>query len=392
MVLGWLRKKRETRRVVLSLVAGVAISSGSMVWAQAAKTMLVEPPVPLLPQQAGDWVRQADGAAATTLAANDPKLETVLTEDGLKRSEQAVYRLKGLGPAIAVTARQFVDATGAHAAYSYFEGAGSAYRGVGLGEETSQSGDHYLFRSGASVVDATGGHGAKVEELLNRIQVGLPKVSGPKGIAPTLPTLLPQKGLERSSVKYALGPVSYGAMGGALPGEILGFDKAAEALTAKYIGRGKLTMLLYPTPEIAGDRLRAIEAEIHRQGKQAGTVVMRRAGTLVTVTTGEWPVAEAKALVEGIHPKVELTWNKQMPQEFHTEVRKTYSLLSSIAIFCSFGALGAIVLGLSLGAGRAAIRVLQGKPAATEPEFLRIDLSGRPSPIRADGTGAGSKG
>ena len=391
MVLGWLRKKHETRRVVLSLVACAAISSGSMVWGQSTKTMLVEPPAPLLPQQVGDWARQSDGAAAAP-TANDPKLETVLNEDGLKRSEQAVYRLKGSGPTITVTARQFVDATGAHAAYSYFEGPGSAYRGVGLGEETSQSGDHYLFRSGASVVDAAGGHGAKVEELLNRIQVGLPKVSGPKGIAPMLPTLLPQKGLERSSVKYALGPVSYDAMGGALPGAILGFDKAAEALTAKYMGRGKLTMLLYPTPEIAGDRLRAIEAEIHRQGEQAGTVVMRRAGTLVTVTTGEWPLAEAKALVEGIRPKVELTWNKQMPQEFHGEVRKTYSLLSSIAIFCGFGALAAVVLGLSLGAGRAAVRVLQGKPAATEPEFLRIDLSGKPSPIRAEAGRTPSEG
>jgi hypothetical protein len=203
---------------------------------------------------------------------------------------------------------------------------------------------------------------------------------------------LPAKGLDRDSVKYALGPVSYDAMGGVLPGSILGFDKAAEALTAKYAGRGKLTMLLYPTPEIAGDRLRAIEQEIHQKGKAAGTVVMRRSGNLLMITTGDWNMAEAKALVQGIHPHLEVTWNKPMPPEFHTEVRKTYSLLSSIAIFCGFGALAAVVLGLSLGAGRAAIRVLQGKPAATEPEFLRIDLSGRQSPIRAEGPGAGSQG
>jgi hypothetical protein len=35
-----------------------------------------------------------------------------------------------------------------------------------------------------------------------------------------------------------------------------------------------------------------------------------------------------------------------------------------------------VVLALFLGGGRAAIRVMQGKPAATEPEFLHIDLSG----------------
>ncbi|MEG9437917.1 hypothetical protein JAO29_17355 [Edaphobacter sp. HDX4] len=375
------------RHMVWVCLAGASISC----WGQGGKTMLVEPPAPLLPQQAGDWVRQ-DVSAAPATVETDPKLDSVLKEDGLKRDEEAVYRVGNAGPTVRVTARQFVDATGAHAAYDYFKKPGSAYRGIGVGDETSLNGDRYLFRSGASVVVADGDKGARMEALLNRIQVGLPKVSGPKGIAPTLPTLLPPKGLEHDSVKYAVGPVSYEATGGALPGSILGFEKAAEAVTAKYAGRGKLTMLLYPTPEIAGDRLRAVEKEIHDEGKSAGTVVMRRAGNLLMLTTGEWGLAEAKALVQGIHPRVEVTWNKPMPPQFHTEVRKTYSLLSSIAIFCGFGALAAVVLGLSLGAGRAAVRVLQGKPAAMEPEFLRIDLSGRPSPIQMDGGSGSSQG
>jgi hypothetical protein len=373
------------RKFLMFCLAGATVSC----WAQGAKTMLVEPPAPLLPQQAGEWVRQ-DGAS-TPEPASDQKLSTVMNEDGLKRNEQAAYRLGSSGPIVKVTARQFVDATGAHAAYDYLERPPSAYRGVRVGDETSQNGDHYLYRSGTSVVEADGQHGPKVEALLNRIQIGLPKIGGPKGIAPSLPTLLPAKGLERDSVKYALGPVSYDATGGVLPGAIVGFDKAAEALTARYAGKGKLTMLLYPTPQIAGDRLRAIEQEIHKEGKAAGTVVIRRAGNLLIMTTGEWGMAEAKALVQGVHPRMEVTWNKPMPPEFHTEVRKTYSLLSSIAIFCGFGALAAVVLGLSLGAGRAAIRVLQGKPAATEPEFLRIDLSGAPAPIRADGPGRGTQ-
>jgi len=48
----------------------------------------------------------------------------------------------------------------------------------------------------------------------------------------------------------------------------------------------------------------------------------------------------------------------------------------SITIFCCLAFLAAIVLALFLGGGRAMIRMMQGKPAATEPEFLRIDLSG----------------
>ena len=51
-----------------------------------------------------------------------------------------------------------------------------------------------------------------------------------------------------------------------------------------------------------------------------------------------------------------------------------------------------VVLALFFGGARAAIRVMQGKPAATEPEFLRIDLSGRPTRIQPDGPGANPQG
>ena len=87
-------------------------------------------------------------------------------------------------------------------------------------------------------------------------------------------------------------------------------------------------------------------------------------------------------MVHGIHLREVMSWNRPLPLDFHTEVTKTYSLLTSIVIFCCMGALAAIVLGLFFGAGRAAIRVMQGKPAASEPEFLRIDLSGSSSKLQ----------
>jgi hypothetical protein len=149
---------------------------------------------------------------------------------------------------------------------------------------------------------------------------------------------------------------------------------------------------MFPTPQIAGDRGRAIADDLTQQGAAAGTVKLRREGPLLLLTTGGWNPSEAKAIVDGIHLRNELTWNKSVPPEFHTEIRKTVSLLTGILIFCGLGALAAIVLGLFFGGGRAAIRVLQGKPAATEPEFLRIDLSGRPKPIHSELPPAGSQG
>lgn len=373
------RTVRVAQGIAWTWIVGAAVAAG----AQQAKTTLVEPPAPLFPQQVGEWVRQPDTGASVA----DAKTDAILKEDGLTRDEHAVYRAGSSGPSITVTARQFVDATGAHAAYSFYQKTGSTYRGTGLGSETSAVGNGYLFRSGASLVEAAGGRGPKVEALLEGIETRLPKIAGPRGLSPVLPTYLPAKGLDRETVKYALGPVSYEAMGGVLPGAILGFDKAAEAVTAKYAGKGKLTMLIYPTPQIAGDRLRAIEAEVHPRGQGMGTVVLRREGPLVLMTSGQWALSEAKSLVEGIHPRAEVTWNKQMEPEFHAEVGKTYSLLTSILIFCGFGALAAVILGLFLGAGRAGWRVLHGKPAAAEPEFLRIDLSGEPSAIRTEGAG-----
>ena len=163
-------------------------------------------------------------------------------------------------------------------------------------------------------------------------------------------------------------------MGGVLPADLVGFDKSAEAVTAKTNSGGVLTLLLYPTPEIAGDHLRMIEQTMAQRGAAAGTVTLRREGPLVAMTSGNWKAETAQATVDGIHLRSEVTFDKPMPVEFHAEVRKTYSLLMNIVIFSGIGFLAALVLGLFFGGGRALIRVMQGKPAASEPEFLRIDL------------------
>ncbi len=275
-----------------------------------------------------------------------------------------------------MTVYQFDDATGAYAAYSYLK---------------KSSADHVMLSGVSVMVSNLKLYPESAAALLKTVQVGLPKIGGTKALPPLLPTYLPAQGLKRETVKYALGPLGYQAIGGVLPPEIIGFDKAAE-VTAKYEGKGTLTMLLFPTPQIAADHGRQIETEMNRQGASAGTVKLRREGPLVLMTTGAWKPAEAQEMVENIHLRKELTWNKPMPPEFHSEVRKTVSLLTSILLFCGLGALAAVVIALFLGGARAAIRVMQGKPAATEPEFLRIDLSGRPARIQPDGSGANPQG
>jgi Family of unknown function (DUF6599) len=366
-------------RVMSRVLLGVMLVGASAVssHAQEAKTILAMPPTPLLPESLRTGPDHDAGNGAPSWSGADAP---ILVEDGIRRYERGTAQSPvshGATTSGTITVYQFDDATGAYAAYSYLRKSG---------------GDRVTLSGVSVVVSNLKLYPESAAALLKTVQVGLPKVGGTKGLPPLLPTYLPAKGLQHDTVKYALGPVGYQAMGAAVPPEIIGFDKAAEVVTAKYEGKGMLTMLLYPTPQIAGEHGRQIETEMNRQGAAAGTVKLRREGPLVLLTTGAWKPAEAQEMVENIHLRNELTWNKPMPPEFHAEVRKTVSLLTSIAVFCGLGALAAVVLALFFGGARAAIRVMQGKPAATEPEFLRIDLSGRPARIQPDGSGANQQG
>jgi hypothetical protein len=385
-----------------SLFLGTALygqaAAGGAAGAKPAVT-LVEPATPLLPKQFGAWQQSTvDGAAGvdpsvTANDANDGAWKAALTEDGVLRVDAERYTRTGSNETAVLKAYEFGDATGAFAAYTYLrkptdrpataeylaqlETQGSAKTVAALrlhqSQEAVTEGNTMLLWEGRTVVLAEFQGERRFADLQGLIPM-LPKVGGPKGLAPMLPTLLPTKGLQAETLKYALGPSSYQAMGGVLPGGIVGFDKSAEVATAKYAGKGTLTLLLYPTPQISGEHGRQIVAEMNREGASAGTVKLRREGPLLALTTGAWTAAEAQRMVEGIHLHDELSWNKPFPVDFHSEVRKTASLLSNILILTGVLFLAAVILALFFGGGRALIRVMQGKPAATEPEFLHIDL------------------
>ncbi|HKO17833.1 MAG TPA: DUF6599 family protein [Acidobacteriaceae bacterium] len=336
--------------------------------------MLVEPPAPLLPATLDKLSRVSEGDIGDGLGSVDPAQAPVLKEDGLRRFAQSDYspsQNKDAHPHANIAVYQFTDVSGAISGYDYFAKPGM--RPEKLGDTAASSGDELVMRSGKNVVlEHWKGGREEMPAVTRELIEHLPKATGNAGLSPLLPTMLPAKGLEPESIKYALGPVGYKAMGGAVPEQAVGFQKSAEAVTAKYKGGGELTLVLYPTPQIAGEFAHDIQSSL----SNASGFKLRREGPLVALATGGWPAGQAQKMVDGVHLRTELSFDKPMPLEFHTEVQKTYSLLESIAIFCGLGALAAVVLGLFFGGGRALIRVMQGKPAATEPEFLRIDLRG----------------
>jgi hypothetical protein len=173
------------------------------------------------------------------------------------------------------------------------------------------------------------------------------------------------------SVRYALGPATYAAEGGVLPARSLGWEKSAEAVTARYEdGRGKetVTLLLYPTPKIAEGFAKYV------QGYAGPNAKVRREAELVMLAQGTFSADEAQRMLENIHLKQQVSIDRDMPPVFQAEVSKTASLLVNIVVLSGVLILTAVLLGVFLGGGRAAIRVMRGKSAAVEPEFLSLHL------------------
>ncbi len=348
------------------------------------KMTLVEPPGPLLPLS--DTLMAA--SPEHPVPDDSAEAQAILKEDGLTRSEAAVplaaaSSKPGVGGWVRVY--EFGDATGAFSAFTYFRMAPNVVAGRSRTDSRS-SGMERVYQMGTSVVRARLTlYPESADALLGKIDTGLPKVSGRRGLAPLLPTMLPPEAggakLDPASVRYALGPIAYKAMGGLLPPDVLGWDKSLEVATAGYTGKGgkgTLTLLMYPTPQISGDRGRAVEQAVNAQLATLGMVKMRRVGPLVGVTSGSLKAEQAEALVQALHLQEIVTFDQKQPLEFHAEVRKTATLLQQIAIFTGVLMIAAVVIAVFLGGARAGIRVLRGKSAASDPEFLTIDLRDGP--------------
>jgi hypothetical protein len=326
---------------------------------------VVSVPVPLLPQSFGEWKAAAKSEAATPAWSLVNVDKNALEECGPQRSQTADYALGARR--LHVEAVEFNDATGAYSAFTL-----ALRPGLKVGKEiaaaTAVGDGGVLFETGSSIALAYPATAADVSEL-KKLADAMPKVSGPRSQQPLLPTFLPAKGLVSGSLRYVVGPQSYSAIGGTLDAGKLGWEKSAEAAVAEYAdrrGKETLTLLLYPTPQIAAEHTRALET-------QTG-IKTRREGEMVMVAAGTFGADDAQTMIDGVHLRSEVTFDKAMPPVFETEVKKTYSLLSSILVFCGVGTLASVLLGLFLGGGRALFRVMRGKDAATDAEFLSLHL------------------
>jgi hypothetical protein len=376
------------RRGVVGGVVAVGMCVGG--WGQASTTVTVGAG-PLLPASFGEWKAagaDARGPYAVSLATLN---KAALEEDAPQRSE--VHGYQSMDGLLRVEAIEFADRTGAFSAFTLAHQAGMR-DGHEVGMVDAVGNGVVLIQQGATLVLAQPvrltGVGTKDEAELSDLRglvKLLPKAMGNRGAAPLLPTLVLADGLVKGSVRYALGAESYAAEGGVLPANSLEWNKDAEAVTAQYAderGRETLTLLLYPTPEIAGAIAKSIEGGMAGMGPQFGAAKVRREGEMVVLASGSFSAEQAQRMVDTVHLKQQVSIDKAMGPTFHAQVQTTVSLLKNIVILSGILMLASILLAAFLGGGRALVRVMRGKPATGESEFLSLHLAAQNKPARFD--------
>ncbi|MGI4830513.1 MAG: DUF6599 family protein [Janthinobacterium lividum] len=359
-------------------VGSPAFAQGSQP-AKTAQTAVALAPL-LLPNGFGSWKSTTDITAPTAepafSLANGNK--AALEECGPVRSAVQNYTDSASGSAgrtLHIEAVEFKDASGALAALSMLSQPGM-HEVKALGSHALQGDGGILFTSGAALAVAFPATAADLPALESMESV-MPKPVGSQALLPLLPTLLPTRGLTPGTLRYALGPQSYMADGGVLPANSLGWEQSGEAVTAKYNdrrGAETLTLLLYPTPTIAGAHLRNIESMLPGLGPSFAHAKARREGSMIAVASGSLSPDAAQALVENTHLRQIVSTDKAMVTPEVVETRKTFGTLANTIILSGVLFIAAVCIAIFLGGGRALIRVLQGKPAATETEFLSLHL------------------
>ena len=360
---------------VCFLVAGLSANA-------ALKAKPADALPPLLPTSFSAWDQTATPKSSPSPDVADAGNAAVLKECGFQRFLTANYtRDDGK---LAVKVMQFSDASGAYSAFTYYRQPRMQPESIGAGG--AFDGARVLFWQGNLVVDAAFNHlTAMSASEMRDLAEQLPQPGGSAGIRPNIDNYLPPQHLDHKSIRYALGPQTYTLGGGVLPIALVDFARGAEVATAQYDvvdGTGTMTLIEYPTPQIAMDREAAaknyLKAGNSSQNSWTQALVssnqaalqVRRSGVLVAVTSGDFSAAEVQNVIGHLHYEADVTWNN--PNGYISEASKMGRLV--VGIFTLIGILGgtAIFIGFFFGGGRALLRRMRGKSASAFDETTEI--------------------
>jgi hypothetical protein len=325
----------------------------------------------MLPKQFGGWQTSGPVKTSTDPAIADPINPALLKEYGFTDFESANY-VRDDGRKLSIKVARFNDATGAYGAFTFYRMPQMIVEKIG--DQATSLNERVLFMRGNILVDAVFGKlSAMSAAELRELASALPLPAGNAANAPNLPSYLPRQSLEGNSVKYILGPIALQKLNAPIAPELVDFGAGAEVVQGNYNssgGEATLLVVSYPTPQIAAEHLRRLDAS---RGP-SNTYLERRSGPIVAVVAGPLSQSEAKSLLASVNYDADVTWNENT---HFTRKDNLANLLVNIIILCGIILGFALVAGLAFGGLRVLLKRMlpeRGFARGSDMEFISLQL------------------
>jgi hypothetical protein len=358
---------------------------------------------PILPRQFAGWQMQGAVRASKDAAVADPTNAALLKEYGFTDLEAATYQSDD-GRTLKLRAARFSDASGAFGAYTFYVQPAMAREEIG--DQGASLDQRVLFYRGHIVVEAVFSKLSVMSAASLRELAGvLPRPGGNAGNLPPILAFMPHHGYATNSEKYAEGPLGLGAIASPLPAGLVDFGASPEVVLGQYStpnGEATLMLIEYPTPALAAEHLRRIDAANHAAQPEAGVATVesvgpffdKRTGPIVAIAAGPLSQSDAQTLLGAVNWDASVTWNENT--YFDRKDNIANLLVNIILLSMIVGAIS-LAAGVAFGGARVLLRRFFPGPVfgrEDQTEFISLRLEGAPedSPARPQAATESSKG
>jgi hypothetical protein len=382
-----MRSSKSQLFFAIVVVASVAFASGPGATAAAP---------PILPKQFAGWQIEGAAQASKDAAAADPTNAALLKEYGFTDFESATYQSDD-GRTLKIRAARFADASGAFGAYTYYLQPGMAREEIG--DQGASADRRVLFYRGHILVDAVFSQLSVMSAAgLRELAGALPRPAGNAGNLPPILAFMPHRGYQANTEKYAEGPLGLGAASSPLAADVVDFAANPEVVLGQYStpsGEATLMLIEYPTPALAAEHLRRIDAAHHAAQPQPGVEAVenvgpffdKRTGPIVAIAAGPLSQSDAQTLLGAVNYEASVTWNENT---YFDKKNNIANLLVNIILLCIMVGAISLAAGVAFGGARVLLRRYFPGPVfgrADQTEFISLDLA---DPVQRGSQGPGS--
>jgi hypothetical protein len=304
----------------------------------------------------------------------------LLSAPAFRRGQARTYDVAG-GAQLRIEVMSLTDSRAAYSLLSLARG-GPLEAGV-LGDGFAPEMTGFSFCRGSRWVRISG---TADPLLMQRVGNSVAnRIGGPRGVVPAAVKHLPASGLEEDSIRYFTGPTSFPALQGVPPASRLALPPDVEIASARYAMEGwtgRLTVMSFPTAQVAEEFLDRFSREADPSATGSGTLFTRRSGPLALILEAGSDPRKADELLGKVRYSYSVRWiydrrNQSGATVWGVPVAILGTVVRSLALTALL-CLGSIIAGLGIASFRVWLRGYAPNNFLDRPErteLIRLKLN-----------------